>query len=165
MNRYSPLWSHIVDSSLWAEPDFVVKVFLTLIAKKDMDDVVRGSAYNIALWCRKTEAETLEALKVLSSPDTRRLEPQQYDGKRIEKVDGGWKVLNGAHYRELMKKANKNSYKARWQSAARAKSKLAQNEAEYLAAEKRGEPQEVLDAITEKVSKSRRELEQQESEQ
>jgi len=111
MNRYSPLWSQIVDSSLWCEPDYVVKVFLTMIAKKDLDDVVRGTAFNIAQWAKKTEKETLEALKILSSPDTKRIEPQQFEGRRIERVQGGWLVLNGAHYREMMSLATRREYK------------------------------------------------------
>ena len=111
MNRYSPIWSQIADSSLWCESDVVVKVFLTLIAKKDMDDVVRGSAFNIACWSKKTEAEVIEALKVLSSPDTRRLEPQPFEGRRIEKVSDGWLVLNGAKYRQMMSQATRREYK------------------------------------------------------
>lgn len=111
MNRYSPIWSQITDSSLWCEDDVVVKVFLTMLAKKDMDDVVRGSAFNIASWAKKTEAEVLAALKVLSSPDTRRLEPQPFEGRRIERVSDGWLVLNGARYRQMMSKATRLEYK------------------------------------------------------
>ena len=111
MNRYSPIWSQIVDSSLWLLPDYVVKIFITMIAKKDMDDVVRGSAFNIAQWAKKTEKETIEALKILSSPDRERIEKQPYDGRRIEKVTDGWLVLNGAYYRSLMSKATRREYK------------------------------------------------------
>jgi hypothetical protein len=111
MNRYNPIWSQITDSSLWEEPDYVVKIFITMLAKQDRDHVVRGSAFNISRWARKTEAETLEALKVLSSPDTRRLEPQPFEGRRIERVADGWLILNGAHYQDLMMKANRREYK------------------------------------------------------
>jgi hypothetical protein len=111
MDRYSPIWSKIVDSSLWEEPDFVVKVFITMIAKKDMDDIVRGNAYNIARWSRKEESEVIEALRILSSPDTRRLEPQEFEGRRIEKCDEGYKVLKGKYYRDLMFSASRKEYK------------------------------------------------------
>lgn len=80
----------------------VVKVFITLLAKQDRDHVVRGSAYNIAKWANKTEAEVLEALKVLSEPDKRRLEPQEHEGRRIQKVEDGWLLLNGEKYQRLM---------------------------------------------------------------
>jgi hypothetical protein len=120
MDFYTPLFGKIVDSSLWDEDDVVVKVFLTMLAKKDMDDVVRASAYNIARWARKTEAKVLRALEVLSSPDKRRLEPQANEGRRIEKVEGGWLILNGAYYRKLMQEANRREYQRKKQAEYRA---------------------------------------------
>lgn len=111
MNFYVPIFSKIVDSSLWTEPDFVVKVFITMLAKKDKDNVCRGSAFNIAKWACKPESEVLEALKVLSSPDTKRIEPQAFDGRRIEKVEDGWVILNGPIYQQMMKDANRRAYK------------------------------------------------------
>jgi hypothetical protein len=111
MNTWAPLFSNVVDSSLWTEPDLVVKVFLTLLAKKDANHIVWGSAFNIAQMAKKTEAETLEALRILSSPDTRRLEPQEFEGRRIEKVDGGWLVLNGQKYRAEISALKRREYK------------------------------------------------------
>ena len=144
MNRYSPLWSQVVDSSLWCEPDHVVKVFLTMIAKKDMDEIVRGSAFNISQWAKKTEEETLDALKILSSPDKKRLEPQPFEGRRIQKVPEGWLVLNGAYYRKMMGEAYRREYKRVKQAEYRKKGKLPQGtpspgETSYLKAVKRGE--------------------------
>lgn len=112
MHTWTPLFSKIVDSSIWSEPDHVVKVFLTMLAKKDFDFIVRGSAYNISCWAKKTEAETIDALKVLCSADTKRLEPQPFDGRRLEKVEGGYRILNGQYYHDLMRSANRRDYKA-----------------------------------------------------
>lgn len=97
------------------------KVFIIMLAVKDSDYVVRLTAYQLARRCRKTEAEVLDALKVLSSPDTRRLEKQAYDGRRIRAVEDGWLILNGDKYRtkvsdELRKARNRRSqaaYRAR----------------------------------------------------
>ena len=125
MDTFSPIFSKIVDSSLWDEPDYVVKVFLTMLAKKDMDHVVRGNAYNIAVWSRKTEREVLDALKRLSSPDKKRLEPQPHEGRRIKKVDGGWLVLNGAEYRKLAQEVSERFRKARWAANNKGKQKAA----------------------------------------
>ncbi len=120
MNRYSPIWDTLVDSSLWTEEYYVRVLFTTLLAKKDMDDVVRGSAFNIARWANMTEQEVIKGLKILSSPDKKRLEPQPHDGRRIKKVEDGWLVINGAHYRELMRVANERARKARWAAKNRA---------------------------------------------
>ena len=150
MNTWAPLFSRIVDSSLWCEPDHVVKVFLTMVAKKDADHVVRGSAFNIAQWAKKTEKETLDALKILQAPDSRRIEKQAYDGRRVEKVAGGWLILNGQYYQDLMRSINRKAYKAAKQKEYRQKSKAsnyAAGEAEYVVAEKKGATQEQLDTI------------------
>ena len=100
IDTWTPLWSKIVDSSIWSEPDTVRIVFVTMLAKKDSDHVVRGSAFNIARWSNKTEDEVIKALKVLSSPDRTRVEKQPYEGRRIEKVADGWLMLNGEEYRQ-----------------------------------------------------------------
>jgi hypothetical protein len=114
MDTFAPIFSKIVDSSLWDEPDYVVKVFLTMLAKKDMDHVVRGNAYNIKIWSRKTEKEVMDALKILSSPDKKRMEPQEHEGRRIKKVEDGWLILNGANYRKLAHDVAERVRKAKW---------------------------------------------------
>jgi hypothetical protein len=104
----------IVDSSLWSEDDFICKIFITMLALKDSDDVCRLNAYQLAMRSHKTEKEVLEALKVLSSPDTLRVEPQPFEGRRIQAVEDGWKILNGEKYREMVRDEMK---KARWRRA------------------------------------------------
>ncbi len=123
MNTWAPLFSKIVDSSIWLEPDYVVKVFITMMAKKDSDQVVRGSAFNIAQWAKKTEKEVLDALKILAAPDTKRLEKQPFEGRRVQKVEDGWLILNGRFYEDLMRKANRRFYKRVKQAEYRAKKK------------------------------------------
>lgn len=110
----------IVDSSIWDEPDYVCKVFITMLALKDSDDVCRTNAYQLAKRSRKTEEEVLDALRILSSPDKRRLEPQPHDGRRIMATDDGWIMLNGAKYREMVQDEMR---KARWRRAQAQKRK------------------------------------------
>jgi len=105
----------------------VVKVFLTMLAKKDGDHVLRANAFMIGEWAKKSEAEVLAALKILASPDTKRIEPQPYEGRRIQKVEDGWLILNGEYYRELVKKANRQAYQAKWQADKRAKERMIQS--------------------------------------
>jgi hypothetical protein len=148
MDFYTPLFSKIVDSSLWSEPDYVIKIFLTMIAKKDRDQICRGNAYNISMWARKTEAETVEALKILAAPDKRRLEPQPFDGRRIEKVEDGWLILNGKYYQDLMGKVNRRAKKAKYEKDRRARKKSLPpaDEKRYVAALENGN-QELADKI------------------
>jgi hypothetical protein len=124
MITWTPIFSKIVDSSLWWEPDYVCKVFVTLLALKDADQVVRHTAFAIGKKCwptdEKAEAKALDALKILSSPDKRRIEPQPHDGRRIQKVDDGWLVLNGMYYEDMMRAISRKVYKARKQREYRA---------------------------------------------
>jgi cell division protein YceG involved in septum cleavage len=97
-----------------------------MLAKKDWDHIVRANAFAIGRWALKSEVEVLEALKVLSSPDKRRIEPQPHEGRRIEKVEDGWLILNGEYYRNMTKAAHRASYQAKWQAEKRAKERLLQ---------------------------------------
>jgi hypothetical protein len=123
MNTYTPIFGKIVDSSLWRESDLVVKVYLTMLAKKDMDHVVRANAYMIGEWAKKTEKEALEAIKVLSSPDRKRIEPQPHEGRRIKKVEDGWLILNGQYYEDMARDVARKFRKAKWEREKRAKEK------------------------------------------
>jgi hypothetical protein len=120
MNTWTPLWSGIVNSSLWAEPDSVVKIFLTMLALKDYDNVCRLDVYGIADRSKKSQEEVLEALRILSSPDTRRITPQPFEGRRVEAVADGWLILNGEKYRdqvsEEMRKARNRRAMANWRA-------------------------------------------------
>jgi len=122
---YAPVFAKIVDSSLWCEEDFVIKIFITMLVKKDRDNVCRGNAFNIAQWSRKTEEEVLKALKILASPDTkRRLEPHPFEGRRIQRVEDGWLLLNAAFYQNEMRRANRRAYQAEKQKEYRANKKV-----------------------------------------
>jgi hypothetical protein len=116
MITWTPVFSKLVNSSVWSEPDFVCKVFITLLALKDADHVVRHTAYALGRLCwpgdPEGEARVLKALKILESPDRKRIEPQPYEGRRIEKVEGGWLMLNGQFYEDLMRSVNRKAYKA-----------------------------------------------------
>lgn len=118
---YTPLWSEIVHSSVWKEPDHVRIVWITMLAVKGRDHIVRLSAYALADVAKKTEAEVLDALKVLSSPDTKRIEPQPWEGRRIERVEDGWLILNGAQYQKRMAGLNRLAKQAQWMRDKRAR--------------------------------------------
>lgn len=121
---WAPLWSMIVGSSLWHEPDYVIKIFLTMLALKDEDHIYRGSAFELADRSKKTEQEVLDALKILASPDRRRIEKQEHDGRRIQAVEDGWFVLNGEKYREMVQREMKRARDRRAAKAYRARQKI-----------------------------------------
>lgn len=160
MRHWTPLWSMIVDSSLWSEPDYVCKVFVTMLALKDSDDVCRYNAYQLAQRSHKKEDEVLDALKILASPDKRRIETQEHEGRRIKAVVDGWLILNGAKYREMVQVEMRRARWRRGKEEQRRKAKEAfkgsHKAAGYAAYEKmieNGASQEALDAHVERVNR------------
>lgn len=115
---YSPIFEGIVDSSLWEEPLHVRVLFLTMLAVKDWDHVVRVPDHHLRRKANLTDQQVLDGLKILSEPDRRSALPQPFEGRRIEKVEDGWLVLNGNKYQEAMREANQ---RARWAKAQREK--------------------------------------------
>lgn len=123
MNTWAPIWSGIVDSSLWEESGDVVKVFMTLLATKDSDHISRLDAYRIGKKCNIDELVVLDILKILASPDTRRRTQQQFEGRRIKAVEDGWLILNGQKYRDMVQYEMKKNRDRKAQAVWRAKHK------------------------------------------
>ena len=145
MDTWTPLWSGISDSSICDEDDNVFKVFIIMLAVKDADYVVRLTAYQLGRRCRKSEAEVLDALNVLASPDTKRLEKQPHDGRRIKAVEDGWLILNAEKYRakvsdEMRKARNRRSQAAyRERKKSKAQREGEERERRYVKAHEDGE--------------------------
>ena len=116
-----PLTSGVIKSSLWAEEDWVIKIFLTMLADKGPGDIYTGTAFALAHDSRKTEEEVLSAWKILSGPDRLRQEEQADGGARIRRVEGGWLIINAAEYRKRMSEELKRYRNAKAQAAWRAK--------------------------------------------
>lgn len=98
-----------------------------MMAMKDSDHVYRGSAYQLARQSRKTEQEVLAALQVLSQPDKKRLEEQEFEGRRIAAVADGWLILNGEKYRKQISEEMKKARNRRAQAAYRERMRLRKN--------------------------------------
>lgn len=97
---YVKIFSSILDSSVWHESPTTVKVWLTLLCMADREGHVRAVERAVAQRAVVTPEEAREALRVLESPDLES-QTQEYGGRRIERIEGGWLVLNYVKYREL----------------------------------------------------------------
>lgn len=123
MNTWTPLWSSIIESSVWREPYHVRLLWLTMLAVKDSDHVVRSDSYKLSIKANLSEGEVLEALEILKAPDRRRISKQEFDGRRIEEVEEGWLILNGDKYRKMMSKLAERNRKSQWAKQDREKKK------------------------------------------
>ena len=102
---YNKLFTKILDSSIWLSPDPQRIVWITLIAAMDEDGIAQfASVANLAHRARVSLQDAQEAVTAFESPDPH--DPtQDFDGRRIERVPGGWLILNAAKYRAIVTKA------------------------------------------------------------
>lgn len=101
---YSKLFSSILDSSIWLEDASTRLVWITFLAAKDGDGFARfASVENLARRAIVTVEEAQRAVAKLEAPDPQSSNTM-YDGRRIERVPGGWMVLNAKFYDEIVRR-------------------------------------------------------------
>lgn len=97
---YNKLFSKIVDSSIWMTPEATRIVWVMMLAVMDQDGFVTlAGPLNVAHRARVSIEDAEKALAILEAPDPHSANPA-HEGRRIERVPGGWIVLNAAAYRE-----------------------------------------------------------------
>lgn len=99
---YNKIFTKILDSSIWLESDTTRIVWFTFLASMDEDGVALfASIPNLAHRARVSLQAAEEAIKILESPDKHSSDPDN-EGRRIERIPGGWVVLNAEKYRNLV---------------------------------------------------------------
>jgi hypothetical protein len=101
MPGYCKLVDEITTSSIWMESDQTLRVWIAMLAKKDANGIVRASIPGFAHLCRMTVEQFEEVLQILMSPD-KYSRTQDKEGRRVEPVEGGWKVINHTKYRDIL---------------------------------------------------------------
>ena len=102
---YNKLFSKILDSSIWLEDAPTRLVWMTLLAVMDEDGFAQfASAANVSHRARVSLNDATRAITCLESPDPNSSNPDN-DGRRIERVPGGWLVLNAERHREMVTRA------------------------------------------------------------
>ena len=97
---YVKLFGSILESTVWETSPETRCVWIAMLAMSDQDGIVSASVPGLArrAGVERTAAETALALFLAPAPDTR---PTLFEGRRIEEVDGGWRLLNHAKYRSM----------------------------------------------------------------
>lgn len=99
---YNKLFTKILDSSVWLESDTTRLIWFTFLAAMDEDGMCAfASIRNLAHRARVAEDDAQTAVERLEAPDLDSSDPEN-EGRRVERVPGGWLVLNAAKYRELV---------------------------------------------------------------
>lgn len=123
---YTKIFGSIVASSVWSESDSTRIVWISLLALADRGGEVAASVPGLARLANVSRDQCEEALRVLSSPD-----PDDSsgvaEGRRIERVQGGWRVVNYAAYREKGRGQDRTEYLTLKQRETRARRKQSVN--------------------------------------
>lgn len=85
-------------SSILSQDDSVFKVWVLILSRAERDGVARISASFIESVTRKSAKEVERCLMVLESPDAKS-RSTEHEGRRIERVSGGFVVLNYHKFR------------------------------------------------------------------
>lgn len=154
---YTKLFSSIIASTIWREDDKTRLVWITMLAMKNERHIVEASLPGLADLAHVSIKECQASIKKLESTDKySRNEAQQ--GRRIEKCEGGWRILNGEYYRRLLSMEERREYQRVYHQEYRKrkkqeivtvapKGKRLAGELAHEEAVNNGEPQEKLDEI------------------
>jgi hypothetical protein len=104
----------ILYSSIWAETPETKTVWITMLALADQNGIVPATAPGISIAAVVSLEDTRKALAIFESPDpdSKSLENK---GRRVERVEGGYKVLNYESYRSFNYSMNPEAIKKRKQ--------------------------------------------------
>jgi len=122
MAGFTKLYAEITDSSIWNEADKNRIVWVTLLARMGPDSIVRASVGGLAHLARVPRKDTEKALKLLESPDPDS-RSADFEGRRIERVEGGFLILNGPKYREARSQDERRAYMREYMREYRKKRK------------------------------------------
>lgn len=122
MNGWTKLWATIITSSIWSEDDKTRLVWITLLAVADKYDNVSGAIPGIAALARVSVKDCRKALEKLEQPDADSRSTES-EGRRIQKIEGGWHIINRRKYREMASEIERREYLRQKQAERRQKLK------------------------------------------
>jgi CTP-dependent riboflavin kinase len=92
MSGYTKLFGSIVASTIWSEDDQTRIIWITMLAMKNQHGEVEASIPGLAKFAHVSIESTEKALAKLMAPD-QYSRTKEFEGRRIEEIDGGWLVL------------------------------------------------------------------------
>lgn len=96
-DTYTKLFASITESTIWGEPAGTRLLWITFLAKANRHGEVYGSVPGMARLANITLRECEQGLQALMAPDPYSRTPDN-EGRRIEAIDGGWRILNHAKF-------------------------------------------------------------------
>ncbi len=115
--HFVKVYGTILDSSIWYEKDATRLLWITMLAMADSTGYIEAATPGLAGRARISLEDCEEALRLFQSPD-KHSKNQEHEGRRAEKVDRGWQLLNYQDYRDMRTEAQvkRAERQARWRA-------------------------------------------------
>jgi len=110
---FTKLFSSITESTVWCEDSDTRVVWITMLAMSDKNGKVWGSVPGLAKNAVVSLESCITALDKFTSPD-KWSRTKEFEGRRIEKIAGGWRLLNHGKFRDMRDEEERKIYKADW---------------------------------------------------
>jgi hypothetical protein len=119
---FTKLFNTIVTSTIWQEDDKTRIVWITMLAIADAFGNVFAAIPGLASVANVSIEAAERAVSNLLAPD-QYSRTKDFEGRRIEEIDGGWHILNYGKYRKMMDEEERREYKAKWAREKRRQSR------------------------------------------
>ena len=113
--HFVKVYGTILDSSIWYEKDSTRILWITMLAMADSTGYIEAAVPGLAGRARITLEDCEAALEIFQAPD-KHSKNQEREGRRVEKVDRGWQLLNYQDYRDMRTESQvkRAERQARW---------------------------------------------------
>lgn len=114
---FAKLDAGIIHSSIWSDPYPARILWITMLAMKDETGFVAVSRPGLIRAANITPEEFNTAIQTLESPDPDS-RTDDYEGRRVARIEGGWVILNHEKYRlhDEKKKDYHREYMREWRA-------------------------------------------------
>ena len=109
IKTYTKLFHRILGSSIWDEDDKTRIVWITMLASTDENGCVICTLNKLARDARVELDACQRAIDKFLAPDPASLSSHN-EGRRIELIEGGWRLLNHGKFREMMSAEQRREY-------------------------------------------------------
>ena len=116
---FTKLFSSITESTIWTENDPTRIIWITMMAMADRRGRVWASIPGLANRARASVEDVEAALSKFLSPD-KYSRTTEHEGRRIEQIEGGWRLLNHEKYRAIRDEEAINESKRKYINTRRA---------------------------------------------
>lgn len=103
-DHFVKIYGSILDSSIWSESDQTVRLWLALLIMADAEGMVSASVGGLARRANISREACEAGLEILIAPDPDS-KSEEFEGRRVQKIEGGWLVLNARKYRDMRTEA------------------------------------------------------------